>query len=94
LLLLAGLALASSAPSTPGYVGVYQIVAVGILPAFGISKSDAIAYILVLQGLSYVVYIFWGLCGLWQLKRTSAPNVAEPAPDPDSAIASEPGRVR
>jgi uncharacterized protein (TIRG00374 family) len=94
LLLLAGLALASSAPSTPGYVGVYQIVAVGILPAFGFSKSDAIAYILVLQGISYVVFIFWGLCGLWQLKRTPAPNVAEPAPDPDSVIASEPGTVR
>jgi glycosyltransferase 2 family protein len=94
LLLLAGLALASSAPSTPGYVGVYQIVAVGILPAFGISKSDAIAYILVLQGISYVVFIFWGLLGLWQLKRIRAPEAEELAPDPDSVAASEPDRAR
>jgi glycosyltransferase 2 family protein len=93
LLLIAGLALASSAPSTPGYVGVYQIVAVGILPEFGISKSDAIAFILVLQGVNYVVVLFWGFCGLWQLKRSSAPNVREPAPDPDSVIASGPGPV-
>ncbi len=68
MLLLAGLALASSAPSTPGYVGIYQAVAVGILPAFGISKSDAIAYILVFQGLSYAVFLPWGILGFWQLK--------------------------
>jgi uncharacterized protein (TIRG00374 family) len=88
MLLLAGLALASSAPSTPGYVGVYQIVAVEILPAFGISKSDAIAYILVLQAISYVVFIFWGLPGLWKLKRISAPNVqpAIPISGPSPAL--------
>jgi uncharacterized protein (TIRG00374 family) len=79
MLLLAGLALASSSPSTPGYVGVYQIVAVGILPAFGISKTDAIAYILVFQGLSYVVFVRWGLAGLWSLKRT--PVLRAPAPE-------------
>jgi len=88
ILLLAGLALASSAPSTPGYVGVYQIVAVGILPEFGISKSAAIAYILVLQAMSYVVYIFWGLPGLWKLKRISVPGVREPVPDPDPVATS------
>jgi glycosyltransferase 2 family protein len=89
MLLLAGLALASSAPSTPGYVGVYQIVAVGILPAFGISKSDAIAYILVFQGLSFTVFIFWGLVGLWQLKRTSAPG----PPDRQSDSVPERGPI-
>jgi uncharacterized membrane protein YbhN (UPF0104 family) len=89
LLLLAGLALASSAPSTPGYVGVYQIVAVGILPAFGMSKSDAIAYILVLQAMGYLVYLTLGLAGLWQLKRTSAPNVLTPVPDSVPATASQ-----
>jgi uncharacterized protein (TIRG00374 family) len=89
LLLLAGLALASSAPSTPGYVGVYQIVAVGILPAFGMSKSDAIAFILVLQAVSYVVYLSLGLTGLWQLKRTSAPNVLRPVPNSGPATTSE-----
>jgi glycosyltransferase 2 family protein len=69
MLLLAGLAVGSAAPSTPGYVGIYQIVAVGILPEFGMSKSDAIAYILVFQVMSYLVFIAWGLLGLWQLRR-------------------------
>jgi hypothetical protein len=88
LLLLAALALASSAPSTPGYVGVFQIVAVSILPAFGMTKSDAIAYILVLQAISYMVYLTLGLTGLWQLKRTLAPNVLKSAPDSVPATAS------
>jgi uncharacterized protein (TIRG00374 family) len=69
MLLLAGLAVGSAAPSTPGYVGIYQIVAVGILPKFGTSKSEAIAYILVFQVLAYLVFSVWGLLGLWQLKR-------------------------
>lgn len=89
LLLLAGLALASAAPSTPGYVGVYQIVAVGILPAFGMSKSDAIAYILVLQAAGYVVYIAVGLLGLWQLKRIPAPTASQPVPDSNPTPASQ-----
>ena len=84
MLLLAGLALASSAPSTPGYVGIYQAVAVGILPAFGISKSDAIAYILVFQGLSYAVFLSWGFLGLWQLR-----TVTERSRQPAAAAARE-----
>jgi uncharacterized protein (TIRG00374 family) len=72
ILLLAGLAVGSAAPSTPGYVGIYQIVAVGILPKFGMSNSDAIAYILVFQVMSYLVFIVWGMLGLWQLKRVGA----------------------
>jgi hypothetical protein len=82
MLLLAGLALASSAPSTPGYIGVYQIVAAEILPAFGISKSDAIAYILVFQGLSYAVFVSWGLVGLWQLKRIRVRQLRVQTPSP------------
>jgi uncharacterized protein (TIRG00374 family) len=93
-LLLSGLALASSAPSTPGYVGVYQIVAVGILPPFGISKTDAIAYILVLQAISYVVFLLWGLPGLWQLKRISVPNSGRQVPDPDPEAAFLPDKSR
>jgi uncharacterized membrane protein YbhN (UPF0104 family) len=72
ILLLAGLAVGSAAPSTPGYVGIYQFVAVEILPKFGMSRSDAIAYILVFQVMSYLVFIVWGMLGLWQLKRVGA----------------------
>lgn len=61
LLLITGLGLGSALPSTPGYVGIYQFVAVGVLVPFGFSKTSAIAYILLAQALQYVSITFWGL---------------------------------
>jgi uncharacterized protein (TIRG00374 family) len=79
-LLIAGLGLGSALPSTPGYVGIYQFVAVKILtPA--VSKSDAIAYILLLQAASYAVITSWGLIGLWVHKQ-SRTSVSAPVPEP------------
>jgi glycosyltransferase 2 family protein len=69
-LLLAGLGLSSALPSTPGYVGIYQFVAVTVLTPFGLSRTDAIAYILVAQALMYVVIGFWGSLGLWRYRQT------------------------
>lgn len=54
-LLIAGLSLGSALPSTPGYIGIYQFVAVTVLSPFGFSRSDAIAFILVVQVLMYLV---------------------------------------
>ncbi|MGB8253487.1 MAG: lysylphosphatidylglycerol synthase transmembrane domain-containing protein, partial [Anaerolineaceae bacterium] len=51
LLLIVGLGLASAVPSTPGYVGIYQFVATTILPVFGLTKSEALTFILFYQGL-------------------------------------------
>jgi uncharacterized protein (TIRG00374 family) len=61
-LLTTGLALASALPSTPGYVGIYQFVAVSVLVPFGFSKTDAIGYILLFQALQYALMIFWAAC--------------------------------
>ena len=69
-LLLSGLGLGSALPSTPGYVGIYQFVAVSVLTPFGFSRNDAIAYILVAQALMYIVIGFWGSLGLWHYRRT------------------------
>jgi len=69
-LLVAGLGLGSALPSTPGYVGIYQFVAVTVLTPFGFSRTDAIAYILVAQALMYVVIGFWGSIGLWRYRGT------------------------
>jgi glycosyltransferase 2 family protein len=66
LLLITGLGLSSAIPSTPGYVGVWQFVAVSILVPFGFLKSDALAYILVLQVIGYLVIGALGLIGLWK----------------------------
>lgn len=68
LLLVAGLGLGSALPSTPGYVGIYQFVAVNILTPFGYTKTQAIAYILLFQALNYVMILFWGLLGMTQRK--------------------------
>ncbi len=67
MLFLVGLGLSSAIPSTPGYVGVYQFVAVTLLPLFGISKSQALTYMLLLQATSVVVVVIAGLIGGWQL---------------------------
>jgi glycosyltransferase 2 family protein len=68
-LLLAALGLGSALPSTPGYVGIYQFVAVTVLTPFGFSRNDAIAYILVAQVLMFVVVGFWGSIGLLRYRR-------------------------
>jgi uncharacterized protein (TIRG00374 family) len=64
-LLIASLGLSSALPSTPGYLGIFQFVAVTVLTPFGFSRNDAIAFILVSQALSYVVIGFWGSLGLF-----------------------------
>jgi uncharacterized membrane protein YbhN (UPF0104 family) len=69
-LLIASLGLGSALPSTPGYIGIYQFVAVVVLTPFGFSRTDAIAYILVAQALIYVVIGFWGSLGLWRFRRS------------------------
>ena len=71
-LLLAGLGLGSALPSTPGYVGIYQFVAVSILTPFGVGKNDAIAFILLFQATIYIVVMTWGLASLGQQRKTPA----------------------
>jgi uncharacterized protein (TIRG00374 family) len=70
-LLVAGLGLGSALPSTPGYVGIYQFVAVTLLVPFGLSRTGAIAYILFAQALIYVVVSFWGLIALVRFRRSA-----------------------
>ncbi len=66
--LLAALGLFSALPSTPGYVGVYQFVATLVLVPFGLTSSQAVAYIIGYQGVNYLIISVWGLIGLWQLR--------------------------
>ncbi len=63
LLLLVALGLSSALPSTPGYVGIYQYVAVTLLPVFGWSPSQAVAYILAGQAVNVITISIWGLIG-------------------------------
>jgi hypothetical protein len=72
LLLLAGLGLGSALPSTPGYIGIYQFVAVTVLAPFGFSRSDALAYILVGQFFNYLVVGSLGAVAAIQARRLFA----------------------
>ena len=67
-LLIAGLSVGSALPSTPGYVGIYQFVAVTVLTPFGFTRSDAIAFILLAQAMMYVVIGAWGGAALLRFR--------------------------
>ncbi len=67
LLLLAALGLASAMPSTPGYVGIFQFVAVTVLVPFNFSRGEALVYIIAFQAVNCAVVIVWGVIGLWRL---------------------------
>lgn len=84
LLLLTALGLSSAAPSTPGYVGIYQFVTVKVLVPFGFLHSDALAYILTFQAVNYLVVVVWGFLGLWRLTlQTSTPQISTRLSDTD-----------
>lgn len=69
MILLAALGLASVLPSTPGYVGIYQYVAVTVLPIFAVTETDALAFMLIFQALTYLVTIVLGAWGFRQVGR-------------------------
>ena len=62
---IAALGLSSAIPSTPGYVGVYQFVAVTVLVPFGFERETALALILLSQVFTLLIVSIWGGLGLW-----------------------------
>ena len=68
-LLITGLGLGSALPSTPGYVGIYQFVAVEVLTPFGFSRATVIAFMVLVQVLQYVTTGLWGLVALWRFRK-------------------------
>jgi uncharacterized membrane protein YbhN (UPF0104 family) len=72
MLLLTGLGLSSALPSTPGYVGIYQFVAVTVLVPLGISKPGALAFILLIQVYGYLAVLLLGLPCLYILRARAA----------------------
>lgn len=69
MLLNSALGLGSAIPSTPGYVGIYQFVAISVLAPFGVARSAALAYILVVQACSYLLLIVCGTMGLADFRK-------------------------
>jgi len=72
MVVLAALGLSSAIPSTPGYVGVFQFVAVKVLGPFGVASAAAIAWILLYQAVNYVSQLVFGLLGFAMLSKDAA----------------------
>lgn len=62
--LLAAIGLGSAIPTTPGSIGIYQLITVAVLTFFGIQKGPALVFGISMQVLSYVYIIIWGLIGV------------------------------
>jgi len=48
-------------PSTPGYIGVYQVAAIFALAFFGINESKAVAYGTLFQAIAFILAVGVGL---------------------------------
>jgi len=59
-------AIAVSAPSAPGYIGAFQVGCTLSLAIFGVSKSDAFAYSIILHVSQFIGVVG---CGLYSLAR-------------------------
>lgn len=66
---IAALGFASSLPSTPGYVGVYQAVAVMLLPLFGISENRAFLMVSCFQLILLMVTAAMGIPGWFIMQK-------------------------
>jgi uncharacterized protein (TIRG00374 family) len=75
LLFAAGLALSSGLPSTPGYLGVFQYVAVTVLEPWGFTQSEAVALIVVYQAMTVVHQLAWASLGWIALNGHRAEEV-------------------
>ena len=80
LILLSALGLSSAIPSTPGFIGVYQFAAVTVLMPFGFSKAEALALILIIQVINYMLVSFFGILGIWQLRNFARNSAEDPQP--------------
>lgn len=67
IVLLGALGLASSAPSTPGYVGVFQAVGVAVLGPMDVSDEAAIVIVTALQVVTLLVTATLGGMGMLRL---------------------------
>lgn len=60
-MVLVYIAAAASLPSSPGYVGVYQIATLFALRSYGIDDSASVAYGTIMQALTLVLFIGSGM---------------------------------
>jgi glycosyltransferase 2 family protein len=81
--LLASFGLASALPSAPGYVGTWQLVAVTVLPPFGFTQTQSLAYVIVLQFAVVTCALGWGIPGFFRLTSAAGSAPVGSATDGD-----------
>ena len=67
-LLSSGVALATIVPSGPGFLGTFELTAVGIMGTFGVSRDDAFALALLVHAMLLAVTSVGGLIAAWELR--------------------------
>jgi uncharacterized protein (TIRG00374 family) len=75
-LLASGVALATIVPSGPGYLGTFELTAVGIASTFGVARESGFALALLVHALILAVTSFGGVVALVVRRRRGA---GEPA---------------
>jgi hypothetical protein len=75
MLFLAALGLSSAVPSTPGYIGIFQFIAVAVLVPFGVSRAHALAIVLVYQITGILQELLWGGIGWLWLQYRADPGL-------------------
>jgi uncharacterized protein (TIRG00374 family) len=68
LLMQGVLVLGIAAPTTPGYVGVFEVIIKGVLLLFGVSADRAVAYAVTYHITTFLPIV---LLGVWSLLRSS-----------------------
>jgi len=63
-------ALGMTVPSSPGYIGVFEVLTRETMVIFGMSPAAALSYALVAHTIVYVFYTFLGLLGMAQQNMT------------------------
>jgi uncharacterized protein (TIRG00374 family) len=61
---LTALAFAAAIPSTPGSVGVFQLVGTLVLVPMGLSREVSLGFVILWQGVAYVLSLVLGAAGL------------------------------
>jgi uncharacterized protein (TIRG00374 family) len=63
------LAMVSALPSTPGYLGVYQVAAMAALHEFGLARSESLAYGTLLQACNFGLFLAVGIWAYLTARR-------------------------
>ena len=65
-LVMAGTSLVVVVPSSPGYVGVFHYAAtLTLTTVFGVEKSSALSYAIVMHAFTYLWLIALGIYSIW-----------------------------